>query len=136
MEEMNNNYADNQEGMLSVDDLILEIGKLHVEKLGAEKKVTLLTSRLTEFEALQKEGAAAKVKVDALSLTNATYLENNKKLDRALVEERTELTALKALLKNLEIEHAILQNKYELCGQPIEAKQAPEAKIGKPKSKR
>ena len=99
---------------ITADDLILEIGKLHVEKLSIAKTNMTLTNTLDglkeESIVLIKDRKEFEVNNTLLVKSNSEYIKNNKTLDNTIVALRTEykiqtaeMNDLREKLKKLEI---------------------------------
>jgi len=81
------------DGMLSVDDLVLEIGRLHVEKMSFDKKLKIIN--------LKHQPTKTMIDSNALIKSNNQYQENNRVLDLKLVETRNKLEKIE--IKNKEL---------------------------------
>lgn len=82
------------EGLLSIDDLITEIGKLHVEKMGLERRLNLCA---VDIGVLNETRA----QVASLTKSNKAYQDNNVKLDEALTAVRREEAVLKRSVSDI-----------------------------------
>lgn len=119
-----------EDDMLNIDDLVLEIGKLHVEKMSIDKAIKNIkskqqpTKKMIENEVLQK--------------SNIQYQENNRKLDQQLVETRNKLDKANSIIKtlseditSLKKENKLLINKQKVITKP---KRTPRTKVVKKKT--
>jgi chromosome segregation ATPase len=111
--EVSNIKENTGDSLLGVDDLIMEIGRLNVEKLNYNKEKMLLIKKIKVAEeaylgtkAMQENLATKEKKV---AESNALLAENNRRLDETLVKERKlnderilELNKLKEDKVNLE----------------------------------
>ena len=91
------------DSFVSVEDLIMEIGKQHVDKMNTHKQIRSMKS---EFEKMKVgflergiQGDAAKTKTIELTKSNELYMKNNERLSASLREMREENKTLKDLLE-------------------------------------
>ncbi|MDA3806296.1 MAG: hypothetical protein PF440_00140 [Thiomicrorhabdus sp.] len=98
--------VDEKEVSLSIDDLILEIGRKHIEGLIAEKKLNILKEKLNAVSLKLNSLAPDTSK---LKESNLAYIENNKRLDDGITELRADNKNLKLQVVKLEAEHKKLQ---------------------------
>jgi hypothetical protein len=98
--------------ILSVDDLVMEIGKQHVEKMSFEKHVSLLK----KSKVVPPQPPANKGKVDesALISSNKLYEERNRNLTDEVVVYRNKFskseTSNKELIEKLEVANTKLDS--------------------------
>jgi len=99
MEEGKVTDINNQEAhILSVDDLVMEIGKMHVEKMSLDRKVEILNSKVKPvIPSREKE----------LFESNKRYEENNRKLSDELVIIRNKYS--KDSTKYKEIDNKVIE---------------------------
>ena len=69
---------------LTVDDLVMEIGKQHVEKMSLDRQIAMLT----KLNAMSKQKTVKEIDTSKLVKSNNLYEENNRKLTNQLVIER------------------------------------------------
>ena len=102
--------------VIDTDDLVFELGKQFIGNLNKEKLLDSLIqkSRLLEKLAIEakKEALAAGERKVALEESNRRYIENNQKLDAALVQIRLEMKALRVELSNLSMTVEDLNNQH------------------------
>jgi hypothetical protein len=91
---------------LSVDDLIMEIGRQHVDKMSDSKEKNLFLNEISRLKANQagaeKKRLDANTYAEGFKKSNDQYIANNQKLDKALVELRQELKVEKSKITELE----------------------------------
>ena len=90
-----------KDSLLNVDDLIMEIGKQHVEKMNSVRLSVLYNNKLGDIQKTLGEKLSSSSKFmkenKALLQSNTLYQENNRKLDVAL-------TSIKEKNKELQLE--------------------------------
>ena len=90
-----------EDSLLNVDDLIMEIGKQHVEKMNSVRLSVLYNNKLGDIQKTLGEKLSSSSKFmkenKALLQSNTLYQENNRKLDVAL-------TSIKEKNKELQLE--------------------------------
>lgn len=116
--------------IIDTDDLVFELGKQLIGNLNKEKLLDNLLQKGKLLEQLaieaKKESLAAKERKLALEKSNASYIQNNKKLDSELVKLRLEasttrqkyleqIDALTKQLTELEVHITDLSQKLELA---------------------
>lgn len=95
--------------VITVDDLIFEIGNLSVKELLAKKEkkafteaIVVLQSKIPELDKLKTELEVKTIKVEK---SNGLYVTNNEKLSNALIDIRQDLhkkiTLIRTLKSNL-----------------------------------
>lgn len=99
--------SDEKEVSLSVDDLILEIGRKYIEGLIAEKKLNIWKDKANAIAAKMNSMLAEASK---LKESNTAYVENNKKFDIAVTELRAENKTLKEKVATLELRDSTLRS--------------------------
>ena len=104
--------------ILSTDDLVMEIGVLHVRLMEAQRVISKLKERISQLEAVEEENRRLRERVaklqnsdpakweaearklreenEALRASNKLLSQRNQELDQALTEARLELERLAA----------------------------------------
>jgi len=93
-----------QEPILSTDDLVMEIGVLHVKLMEKERQIELLRKQIEELEKLREEN-------QALKTSNHLLNQRSHELDRALTQARLEIERLQALVRKYEEKESMKKRK-------------------------
>ena len=97
-----------EDSLLNVDDLIMEIGKQHVEKMNSVRLSVLYNNKLGDIQKTLGEKLSSSSKFieenKALLQSNTLYQENNRKLDVALTSIKKEYRELQSDNNQKEVE--------------------------------
>ena len=115
-----------KQSLISVDDLIMEIGKQHVDKMNNDRILNLLVKRNNELLSSTSNSQEVKTsleeQVKSITASNKLYKANNKELDKSLVLVHKEKSELNKDLKNTKIELEELEIKFSVKDKDYENK--------------
>ena len=102
------------DSLLSVDDLVMEIGRQHVEIMNTQKRANLLVGNISkqvkDFGILKLE--KEKVEKENINITksNKAFIENNRNLDNRLSLVNNESSKSRQELSNKDVEIKEIKN--------------------------
>ena len=90
------------EPVLSVDDLVLEIGLKTVQLLEKQKVIEALQKKVKELESFVERAKALEATTEELRKSNRALSDKNLEMDKALTTTRQELDRAKTQIRELE----------------------------------
>ena len=102
------------EPILSVDDLVLEIGLKTVQLLEKQKIIEVLQKKVKELESFVERAKALEATAEELRKSNRALSDKNLEMDKALTTTRQELDRAKAQIKELEREVGRLEERLKV----------------------